>query len=401
MSQMGVKYIDLEYGLDPNIYTDENLRKSEIILSHHDIKGMSNLEKVAREMLKIPASIYKIAVKVNLYNDNLKILDVGKFLSQQDVDAVCFGMGEKSEYSRIIAQKKPFSLHYLSAGNNRTAPGQLSVEYIRSLDINRINSDTEVYGIIGNPVEHSLSPLIHNKIFSMIGYNGLYIRFPVDNMQDFLTFMRNIDLKGLSITFPWKSAELYNYPNFIRSDDLVFDSINTIYKRDNYYHLADTDYSGFQNFFEKQVKLKPCKTLILGSGNTSVKIAEYLKKSGFHTEIVTRDSNKSTMPGYIDYTRICNTKYDLVINATPRNSNIIEYLDYVFTSFGTGVFIDINYSDDILDTIRLARERSWETFDGIGMLIEQALLQSYLWTGLKFSEELFTGLNDIIRKIIL
>src|SRR5690606_13982008 len=160
--------------------------------------------------------------------DNLRVLDL---VSRSPVPTVAMCMGDIGVPSRILTGRFGAPFTYATFSSERAlAPGQLSFEEMRSVyAYDSIRSDTEVYGVIGDPIGHSLSPLIHNRAFRELGLNKVYVPFrvPPESLPAFLAEAREFGLKGISVTIPHKEAVL---PFLQRSDESVsaINAANTI-----------------------------------------------------------------------------------------------------------------------------------------------------------------------------
>jgi 3-dehydroquinate dehydratase/shikimate dehydrogenase len=232
----GAEFVDCEY---ENFLPAENREKIELalsqnskarlILSAHSFESkFDNIEKHFRQILAVcPDAIPKLIYTANHINDCFEAFDL---LHNTGGERIIFCMGEAGLISRIIAKKLGSFVTFASVDDKTaTAPGQLTIEQLKTIfRWDSINSDTELYGIIGSPVAHSLSPVVHNACFADIGANKLYLPLLVAGGQgEFNQFMDNclsrawLGFRGFSVTIPHKENAL----NYIKSKGGLIDPL--------------------------------------------------------------------------------------------------------------------------------------------------------------------------------
>lgn len=191
-------------------------KKTKLILSAHNFSTpFEKLNDIYDDMFAAyPAAIAKTAYKANHINDCFAALDILKKYGDKAI-AIC--MGPAGVISRIIAKKLSAFLTFASCGENQeTAAGQLTLEKMKKqFRFDSINSQTEFYGLLGNPVEHSIGPVAHNACFAAENLNKIYLPLLVTGSQrEFNEFLDNItarswlDFRGFSVTLPHKTSAL-------------------------------------------------------------------------------------------------------------------------------------------------------------------------------------------------
>ncbi|NIA07615.1 MAG: shikimate dehydrogenase [Actinobacteria bacterium] len=189
--------------------------KPGLIMSFHDFESVpSNLDDIVSQISDTPAAVVKIVCFAQSIQDNFSLFD---FAHQASRPSIILAMGQAGQISRVLAAKLGTFLSFscLSTAES-SAPGQISVDRLRSLyRWDRISRSTAVYGVIGFPLGHSLSPAIHNAAFEDIGFDGLYLPFLIEPAYErFAAFMDSflarefLDLRGLSVTIPHKENAL-------------------------------------------------------------------------------------------------------------------------------------------------------------------------------------------------
>jgi len=161
----------------------------QVICSHHDFSGVpDDLERIYERMAASPAAIIKIAVQAYDATDCIPIFQLLKRAQQEGRELIAIAMGEAGIMARILGPARGSFLTYGSLDEqSATAPGQITAKQLRELyRIDQIDSQTEIIGIIGNPVSHSLSPHIHNAAFAAADLNAVYIPFQVRDANEFM-----------------------------------------------------------------------------------------------------------------------------------------------------------------------------------------------------------------------
>ena len=199
----GVDYVDLEEDIASDIL---RFGKTKRIVSYHNFEETpENLREIHDRCCESDPDIVKIVTMAHSPRDNIRALQL---IGESEIPTVAFCMGEIGIPSRILAGKFGAPFTYTSFHQDRAmAPGQFS--YAEMKDVyryNEIDVDTDVYGVIADPIGHSLSPVIHNAAFKELGLNAVYIPFrvPREELNDFMGMCRQLSIKGLSVTIPHK-----------------------------------------------------------------------------------------------------------------------------------------------------------------------------------------------------
>src|ERR1700687_5954824 len=161
--------------------------RAGLILSFHDFRATRNLEETLGKMLKIPADFYKVVTTATTISDNLDML---KFLQTRSDKHALIGlcMGEQGIISRVLSVRagSVFTFGAVSA-DLKTAPGQVSARDLRSIyRIEQVDAATRVYGVAGDPIEHSLSPVIMNTALHRENVNGVYLALHAKTLKDLI-----------------------------------------------------------------------------------------------------------------------------------------------------------------------------------------------------------------------
>ncbi len=252
----------------------------------------------------------------------------------------------------------------------------------------KINSTTQLYGVLGNPVRHSLSPLMHNSAFSEKGINAVYLAFETDDVKGAIGGMRALGIKGMSITIPYKSSVI---PLLDEVDSMASDlgAVNTVVNKDNRLIGYNTDAIGALRALEDVVQVKGKTCVIVGAGGAARAIGYILKKHNVSLIIANRSPergealSRSLDSPYIKYDQLQDIESDILINTTPVGmSPDINFCPVPEKALKPGMTVmDIIYNPRTTKLLRLSLENECKVIDGLGMFIYQGAEQFRLWTG--------------------
>src|SRR3954471_4210825 len=188
--------------------------KAAVILSFHDFRATQKLDETLKKMLAYPADFYKIVGTATSLSDNVTMM---KFLERhQDAHSlVGLCMGEQGIISRVLGARagSAFTFGALTA-DEKTAPGQVTARELRSTyRIDQVDAATKVFGVAGDPIEHSLSPAIMNAALRRENVNGVFLALHARSLKDLLACVKDIPIQGLAITMPHKQAILSHLDN--------------------------------------------------------------------------------------------------------------------------------------------------------------------------------------------
>ncbi|MDP2972750.1 MAG: shikimate dehydrogenase [Deltaproteobacteria bacterium] len=253
-----------------------------------------------------------------------------------------------------------------------------------------IDAQTQLYGIIGNPVRHSLSPIIHNGAFRRMGLNAVYLAFEVKNLKEAITGIRGLGIRGVSVTIPFKTEVI---PLLDVVDDVArrIGAVNTIVNEGERLIGYNTDWTGAVEALEEKVDIRGKKVVLLGAGGSARAIAFGLKERGCQVIIVNRSEERSELLakelGLIHWppSSIEELEGDIVINTT----SVGMFPDVSETPFSKVVLkkgmtvMDIVYRPLWTRFLQEAEQRGCVTIDGLEMLVHQGAAQLEIWTGKK------------------
>lgn len=402
----GATMLDLEVGSEAESLLHCKNPEIEKILSYHNFECTpADIESIAESMVSRGAWLYKIVCKVNHYYENIRLLDLNRYFSSRGQNSTCFGLGEKCHYSRAFLTACTGKMNFYGIPGKTTAPGQFSTNDRELFRLDSVNDLTECYGVIGKPVSHSLSPLIHNALFEIYSLNAVFLPFYVDDIEEFMEFTRRNGINGLAVTYPWKDKRFYKHIATFEESAKKFSSGNTLFMENEVLTLADTDYAGFAGFFEEKIHCQPGRAIVIGTGNTGLKIAAYLKGRGWMLTLISRrpkEKRKTLGFQYMieNYSCLASAECELLINATPTGALSGDDWKKILPKKSPAdmIVIDINYRQNAGPFLSSEVFKKNRRFDGRDMLVEQALIQFQIWTGIAVESDCRLLLQKKVEK---
>ncbi len=262
-----------------------------------------------------------------------------------------------------------------------------------------INANTALYCIFGNPVRHSLSPVLQNTAFKSADLNAVYLAFEVENIKEGISAMRALNISGASVTIPFK-RDAMEYIDDIDPLAVEIGSVNTLHNINGKIKGYNTDgYGALNAILNNNVNIKKSNVLILGNGGSARSIALTLIQEGAMVTIAGRNTERvlslvndiKAKGKEIDHTLIKDLSAgyikdtDIIINTTPigMTPNIdVSPLDESLL-IPSHVVFDIVYSPDITKLLQMAKTKKCKIIRGIEMLVNQGAKQFEIWTGKK------------------
>jgi shikimate dehydrogenase len=251
-----------------------------------------------------------------------------------------------------------------------------------------ITAGTGLYAIIGNPVRHSLSPVIHNNVFKRMGFNAVYVAFEVSNLKEALAGIKALGIRGASITLPYKT-DVVPFLSEVRGVAQRIKAVNTILQEDGRLIGYNTDCAGAIEALEERVSLNGKRVWLLGAGGASRAIGFGLRETGCEVIVVNRSFEKGESLakelgcGFMPLSSLSLPEPDVLINATSVGMEPNEAVSPVPKTFlrrGMTV-MDIVYRPLRTKLLAEAEEQGCRTIDGLEMLARQGAAQSEIWTG--------------------
>lgn len=251
-----------------------------------------------------------------------------------------------------------------------------------------IDAQTQLCCIIGNPVNHSLSPQMHNAAYKTLGLNYAYLAFSPANLKNALSGLLAVGVKGVSVTTPFK-IEILKYVEQKDPSVQAIGAANTLVNRKGKWCAYNTDWKGVVHALKDATGLKKKRAVIFGSGGAAAAIAYGLKREGSHVFIVGRNyvrgkqlvKDLSLKGNYRHYSDIPDHT-NILINATPLGMQPFESESPIDKSVirKSHVVFDCVYTPKVTKLLKGASERGATVVYGYKMLLYQGIEQFKLFT---------------------
>jgi len=253
----------------------------------------------------------------------------------------------------------------------------------------KIDQYTELYGIIGYPVRHSLSPLMHNTAFEAVGINAVYLAFETRDLKAVTEGMKALPIKGMSVTTPHK-IRIIDHLDDLHALASQIGSVNTVVNHDGRLIGFNTDASGALRALEGKVRLEDTHSLIVGAGGAARSIAFALKEMGAIVTITNRTASKGKALtkalgcGFVPWEKMDHIEAELIVQTTPLGmAPDINACPIPVSILKPGITVmDIIYNPRCTRLLRLAESRGCQVIDGVSMFVHQGAEQFRIWTNL-------------------
>ncbi|MBO8436764.1 MAG: shikimate dehydrogenase [Spirochaetes bacterium] len=393
-------YVDIEEDVKKTDVEDKARSKGiKIIRSFHDFSGIPDDIYSRIYRLAERGDIAKAAVTPHTIQDLLTLFRIAEEL--KDVPKIIIGMGDWGIPIRILYKKAGSLLTFASSGE-AVAPGQVSAKDLKMLyRADQVNERTGIYGVIGNPVLHTSSPLIHNTGFHAINYNAIYLPFLVDNVRIFFALAEYLKMRGFSVTIPFKDAVLMYLGNISREVKQI-GACNTVVRMPGMWKGLNTDYYGFLQPVLNDIDSGRVKSaLVIGAGGASQAVVWALRNRGVKVTILNRTVGRAEKLAKInlcEYDTLSNaSKYEGKVDLVVQTTSVglypdfdISPIDFHFT--GKEIAYDIIYKPKMTKFLKEAEKAGCTLHFGSEMLMEQGKLQFELFTGYHYPKDALQSL---------
>jgi 3-dehydroquinate dehydratase/shikimate dehydrogenase len=358
--------------------------ETKIILSYHNFIEMPrDLDQLYSDMKKTPADLYKIAVTPHNSIEAMRLL-----LWTKNIDApvIAIGMGVHGQVNRVLGPMMGCPITYASLDENlNSAPGQLSAKIlIERFHFRTLNGNTSLYGLIGDPVSHSISDETHNGFFRACGMDAIYVKIQVtpSELLEFLDYAKKLNFRGLSVTMPLKE-HVIPYLDEIDPEAQEIGAVNTLLIKDGHLFGSNTDGFGALNAIEKECFVKDKRIVIIGAGGATKAIAFEAIKRGAQVTILNRDAHRAIKLAKrldcdgngLEFMIGCAMSgYDILINCTPIPMPISP--DHILPN---SIVMDIQTKPKETEFLKYAQQKKCRIIYGYRMFVEQAIGQYQIW----------------------
>ena len=386
----GAKAVDLEIesaeDCGPRV---EALRsRAYVLLSYHNYGGTPPVDALLRRMQRVPGDGYKIVTTAKKPSDNFKVLEIAR--SYPKLDTVLLAMGETGFPTRVLSPG--FGGIYTYAAPNAaaaTASGQVSARQLRNLyRVEKISRDAKIFGVIADPVRHSISPAVHNRAFQARRCDAVYLPFLVHPVQlkDFFVLAEKLPLAGFSVTIPHKQ-KIIRYLDVVEPLARRIGAVNTVWRKSGKWRGTNTDTDGVTRPLAKRLRLGKATVLIAGNGGAARGAIYALAAAGAKLAITGRNLDRVRVLARAVGAELLTREqadtrmFDVLIHATPLGMAPRTGECFFNRRIPAKLVFDMVYNP--VDTVLLRRAKSQgaECVGGLEMFIEQAVRQFEIFTG--------------------
>ena len=390
-AEAGCQLIDMELQTAGRLKAPqiEKLRsKGALILSFHDFRGTDKLDQTLSKMSAYPADFYKIAGTARRLYDNISLMNfLEEHRDRHSLVGLC--MGEQGVISRVLGVRagSVFTFGALNA-EDKTAPGQVTAQDLRSTyRIDQVDAATRVYGVVGDPIAHSLSPAIMNAALRRENVNGVFLALHAKSLKDLLACVKEIPIHGLAVTMPYKEAILPYLDNTDPHTSKIGACNTVVRSQDGRLYGFNTDTSGVVRPLEQRMPLNDARVLVLGAGGAARAAVFGLRNRGAQIFLLNRSIEaaqklaRQAKGRAIKRADLRKLDFDVIINATPVGMGNTRESPLNADEIKAKIVFDMVYDPAETRLLQLARERGAEVIQGSEMFVHQAARQFEIWTG--------------------
>lgn len=360
-----------EYPVPPNV-----------LLSLHDFRRTPPLPRIVKPPPHGEVDAVKMALTAQTIADSLRLLRLGR----RSKEFVAVPMGEIGLPARILALREGSALAYAPVAQ-ATAPGQISLHEMKHLfRAHELTRRTQIYAVIGAPVAHSLSPLMHNTGFIARKIDAVYLPFLVKDLPDFLKAVADFGIRGFSVTLPHKQTILRHLKD---CEPLAAEisAVNTVVvRRDGSLYGCNTDYIGVLRALQNKLPIAGSRVLIFGAGGSARAAAFALARAGARVSICARRADAAAelaraVGGEVLPRRALRSEhFDAILNTTPVGMHPHAGISPLAPrELNCRLVMDLIYRPERTQLLKLAAQKGLATVSGLEMFLAQGAAQWQIW----------------------
>jgi 3-dehydroquinate dehydratase / shikimate dehydrogenase len=396
-AEAGFHLVDLELEAAETLKKNDlqKLRETGValIISHHDFSATKDLDGIYQRIEPFAPDFAKIVPTAKALVDNVTLI---RFLERMSDHAniIGFCMGDAGVISRVLGVRAGSAFTFAAATpGEETAPGQIAARtLIETYRIDQVDAATKVYGVAGNPIKSSLSPIMMNTAFRRETVNAVYLALQTNKMADLLKLVHEIPVQGVSITMPLKQDVI---PHLEQTDPLSakIGAVNTLRMLDGKLYGFNTDVPGIVGPLEKRMQIRGAKILVLGAGGAARAAVFGLKDKGAEVFVLNRTAEtaqklaRQAGAKTVKKEALAKTPFDVIINATPVGMAGNKTPSIIEGEINAKLVFDLVYNPLETPLIHQARKQGIPFITGIEMFIQQGARQFEIFTGKPAPEE--------------
>jgi 3-dehydroquinate dehydratase / shikimate dehydrogenase len=395
----GFHLVDLE------LQTAESIKHGQIdklrshgaalIISYHDFTTTKDLDGIFERIRPYEPEFIKIVSTAKSLSDNVTMM---RFLERTrdmaSVVGIC--MGDQGIISRVLGLRAGSAFTFAAAhAGEETGPGQIAARTLEeTYRIDQLDAATKVYGVAGNPIKHSLSPLMLNTAFRRETVNAVFLALQTGKLSDLLTLVREVPISGLAVTMPLKEEILKHLEKTDPLSEKVGACNTVVRSQDGKLYGFNTDVAAVVRPLERRLQLKGAKVLVMGAGGAARAAVFGLKDKGAEVFVMNRTPEaaqklaRQAKAKSIKREQLAKTSFDVIINATPSGMHGVKPHSILEAKeINARIVFDLVYNPIDTPLIRMAREKGIAVITGVEMFVHQGARQFEIWTGKPAPEE--------------
>ncbi len=359
----------------------------QIVVSYHNFEATPPMDTILGRVMKVEADVYKVVTTARKPSDNLRVLAAAKALPKSRL--VVLAMGELGFPTRVLSPVFGGVYTYATPMQAEgTAAGQVSARFLRHLyRVEKLRKSAKIYGVIADPVRHSISPAVHNRAFQSRRVDAVYLPLLVapPYLRDFFAMAAKLPLAGFSVTIPHKQ-KIIRYLDAVEPLARRIGAVNTVWRKAGKWRGTNTDVAGVTVPLAKVLRLPNASVLIVGNGGAARGAACALADAGAKITLVGRNADRvralSKVCGAeaLGRDQLGSRHFDVLVHATPLG--MYPHMNECFFDgpIPAEVVFDMVYNP--LETLlgQRARQQGKTVIPGLEMFLEQAAQQFELWT---------------------
>jgi len=391
--------------VDIELQTAEALKRGQLdklrahgaalIISYHDFAATKDLDGIFERIQPFEPEFIKVVSTAKHLADNVAMM---RFLERTRDLASVVGivMGDQGIISRVLGLRAGSAFTFAAATvGEETGPGQIAARTLEeTYRIDQLDAATKVYGVAGNPIKHSLSPLMMNTAFRRETVNGVFLALQAAKLTDLLTLVREVPISGLAVTMPLK---LEIMKHLERTDPLSekVGACNTVVRSaEGKLYGFNTDVAAVVRPLERRLPLKDAKILVMGAGGAARAAVFGLKDKGAEVFVMNRTAEtgqklaRQAKAKNFKREQMAKASFDVIINATPSGMEGVKPVSMLEPKeLNARLVFDLVYNPLETPLIRMAREKGLPVITGVEMFVHQGARQFEIWTGKPAPEE--------------
>lgn len=408
-ARAGANFVDIDWRLSLDLGEMEG--KCHRIVSRHELEGTpDDLEALHEDIRNVlyEGDVTKLVTHANRCEDGLRVL---RHLRASGGGLVSFCSGAAGAFTRILAPicGSPFTYAapHRDSGGVATAPGQIQVDELLGLaPPGGFGPETAVFGIVGNPVGHSWSPLLHGMSFKAAHLDAVYLAFEPENLEEFLSLADDENFRGFSVTAPFKQDALRLAKTAETSAEKA-GAANTLIRDKDHWLASNTDVSALRDTIQgsllahaqrgfDEIPPAQARVMVIGAGGAARAAAQATREIGAMLQVSARRDDRARELAdifagkFVAWDELGDASYDVLVHCTPAGSlAAADELPFDADKLPTDrVVIEANYRPMLTPLLAAAKKKGNTLVPGGEWFVRQALEQFKRFTRKDANEKL-------------